>query len=46
MPKSSTRSGPYVVRKSGQSMRSGPISHGKTTDRGSHGAKKGGKKSR
>lgn len=42
MPKSSTRSGPYQVRKSGQSMRSGPISHGATTSRGGSG---GGKKS-
>jgi len=33
MPKQSTRSGPYVVRKSGQSKRSGPIAHGATTDK-------------
>ena len=46
MPKQSTRSGPYTVRKSGQSTRSGPISHGATTKRGGgkhgrHGGKKG-----
>ncbi len=34
MPKQSTRSGPYTVKKSGQSKRSGPISSGKTTSRG------------
>lgn len=46
MPKMSTRSGPYSVKKSGQSSRSGPISHGSTTKRGGgkhgkHGGKKG-----
>lgn len=45
MPKMSTRSGPYTVKKSGQSMRSGPISHGKTTTRGS-GSHKSGKKTK
>lgn len=46
MPKPSTRSGPYVVRKSGQSTRSGPISHGSTTKRGGgkHSGRRGGKK--
>ena len=43
MPKHSTRSGPYVVRKSGQSTRSGPIAHGATTDKrggGTHSGRK------